>query len=202
MHDGVAQDLASFGYLIDDAVAEASSEAQRERLMELRGELTTVVAELRRSVFSLRNEAVVERTLGERIAIMAEHLEARFGVRIEVAVNESDHRLRPEVENDLQRIAQEGMNNAAKHAHASIIRVRCVVRAPHGQVSVLDDGVGLQAGRPDSHGVKIMRERARRVGADFRLSDTGSGTLLEVTLGAPARSESHTHTPLEGSTHP
>ncbi|MET1060693.1 MAG: histidine kinase [Nocardioides sp.] len=200
MHDGVAQDLASFGYLIDDAAAEAGSEAQRDRLMELRGELTMVVAELRRSVFSLRNEAVVERTLGERIAIMAEHLEARFGVRVEVVVNEGEGRLRPEVENELQRIAQEGMNNAVKHAHASVIHVRCVVQTPHGLIRVLDDGVGLQDGRPDSHGVKIMRERARRIGADFRLSDTGSGTLLEVTLGTPATHRSDTPTPLEGST--
>ena len=67
---------------------------------------------------------------------------------------------------------------------------------------MLDDGVGLQAGRPDSHGVKIMRERARRIGADFRLSDTGSGTLLEVTLGPPPQDRSDTPTPLEGSTHP
>jgi signal transduction histidine kinase len=202
MHDGVAQDLASFGYLIDDAVAEAGSEAQRERLMDLRGELSMVVAELRRSVFSLRNEAVVERSLGERIAIMAEHLEARFGVRIEVVVNEGEDRLRPVVENELQRIAQEGMNNAVKHAHASVIRVRCVTRAPHGQIQVLDDGVGLQEGRPDSHGVKIMRERARRIGASLQLSDTGSGTLLEVSLGAPPTAPSDTPTPLEGSTRP
>jgi signal transduction histidine kinase len=201
MHDGVAQDLASFGYLIDDAAAEAGSEAQRDRLMELRGELSMVVAELRRSVFSLRNEAVVERTLGERIAIMAEHLEARFGVRIEVVVNEGEGRLRPEVENELQRIAQEGMNNAVKHAHASVIKVRCVVQSPHGCIRVLDDGIGLQDGRPDSHGLKIMRERARRIGADFRLSDTGSGTLLEVTLGTPSPDRSDTPTPLEGSTH-
>ena len=200
MHDGIAQDLASFGYLIDDAAAESTSDTQRERLMELRGELTMVVAELRRSVFSLRNEAVIERTLGERIAIMAEHLEARFGARIEVVVNEGDGRLRPEVENELQRIAQEGMNNAVKHAHASTIHVRCVVRAPHGQIRVEDDGVGLQDGRTDSHGVKIMRERARRVGADFRLSDTGSGTLLEVTLGPLAGGRPETLTPLEGST--
>jgi signal transduction histidine kinase len=202
MHDGVAQDLASFGYLIDAAVAEATSDGQRDRLMELRGELTMVVAELRRSVFSLRNEAVVERSLGERIAIMAEHLEARFGVRIEVVVNEGGGRLRPEVENELQRIAQEGMNNAVKHAHASVIQVRCDVHVPHGRIRVLDDGVGLQDGRPDSHGVKIMRERARRIGASLRLSDTGSGTLLEVTLGSPPQHRSDTVSPLEGSIHP
>ena len=110
-----------------------------------------MVAELRRSVFSLRNEAAIDHTLlGERIAVMAEHLEARFGVAIEVVVNEGDGRLRPDVESELQRIAQEGMSNAVKHAKASTIRVRCVIRAPHGQIQVLDDGVGLQEGRDDS----------------------------------------------------
>ena len=183
MHDGVAQDLASFGYLIDDAAAEAGSDAQRQRLMELRGELTMVVAELRRSVFSLRNEAAIERTLGERIAIMGEHLEARFGVRVEVVVNETAGRLRPDVESELQRIAQEGLTNAVKHARASVVRVRCVLRAPHAEIRVLDDGVGLRGGRDDSHGLKIMHERARRIGAVLRLADTGSGTLLVVTLG-------------------
>lgn len=200
MHDGVAQDLASFGYLIDDAAAEAESEGQRGRLMELRHELTGVVGELRRSVFSLRNEAAGERTLGERIAIMAEHLEGRFGVRVEVAVNEADGRLRPEVENELLRIAQEGMNNAVKHAKASIIRVRCVVRVPHCQIRVLDDGIGLHGGRDDSHGVRIMRERAHRIGADLQLTDTGAGTLLQVTLGTPdTRPVTDAAVPLERS---
>ena len=201
MHDGVAQDLASFGYLIDDAAAEAESTAQRTRLLDLRRELTMVVAELRRSVFSLRNEAAIERTLGERIAVMAEHLEARFGVRIEVAANETDGRLRPEVESELQRIAQEGLNNAVKHARATVIRVRCVIRAPHGQIQVLDDGIGLQEGRDDSHGLKIMRERAKRIGAELRLADTGSGTLLEVTLGPPP-TDPMQHTLLERSVRP
>ena len=73
---------------------------------------------------------------------------------------------------------------------------------PHGRIRVLDDGVGLQAGRPDSHGVTIMRERARRIGASLQLSDTGSGTLLEVTLGSPPQHRSNTASPLEGSTIP
>ncbi len=201
MHDGVAQDLASFGYRIDDAAAEAESPAQRTRLLDLRSELTMVVAELRRSVFSLRNEAANERTLGERIAVMAEHLETRFGVRIEVVANEAGGRLRPEVESELQRIAQEGLNNAVKHARATVIQVRCVIRAPHGQIQVLDDGIGLQENRDDSHGLKIMRERAKRIGAHLLITDTGSGTLLDVTLG-PRLTDPDTHPSLERSVRP
>jgi signal transduction histidine kinase len=158
-----------------------------------------VVAEFRRSVFSLRNEAAGDRTLGERVAALAEHIRDRQGVLIEVHLDEGRARLRPEVETELQRIAQEGLNNAAKHAKASLIRVSVDVAAPHARVRVEDDGVGLQRGRSDSHGVRIMRERAARIGADLQLVDTGRGTLLDVTLGSPA-SAGATPPPLEGST--
>ena len=208
MHDGVAQDLASFGYLIDDALASAESHAQETRLRELRSELSSVVTELRRSVFSLRNEN--GRGLGESITDLARHIEARTGIVVEVLRDEGRSRLRPEVESELLRIAQEAMNNAVKHSRGSYLRVTCYVRAPQAQVTVRDDGVGLRAGRDDSHGLRIMRERARRIGADIDISDPGSGTLVEVSLGplgatslAPAAHQSTDHsdspTPLEGS---
>ena len=205
MHDGVAQDLASFGYLIDDALASAESRAQETRLRELRVELSSVVTELRRSVFSLRNEN--GRGLGESITDLARHIEARTGIVVEVLRDESRSRLRPEVESEILRIAQEAMNNSVKHARGSWIRVTCTVRAPQAQVTVQDDGVGLRPGRDDSHGLRIMRERARRIGADIDVTDTGSGTLVRVTLGplessplAPnPTSRSTSATPLEGS---
>ena len=38
-------------------------------------------------------------------------------------------------------------------------------------------GRGLQAARSDSHGLKIMRERARLVGADLSIVDRTEGGL-------------------------
>ncbi|RYP85668.1 sensor histidine kinase [Nocardioides guangzhouensis] len=205
MHDGVAQDLASFGYLIDDALASAESPAQATRLRELRTELSSVVTELRRSVFSLRNEN--GRGLGESITDLARHIEARTGIVVEVLRDESRSRLRPEVESELLRIAQEAMNNSVKHAHGSWIRVTCTVRAPQARVTVQDDGVGLRPSRDDSHGLRIMRERARRIGADIEVGDSNPGTLVMVTLGpleggalsAPHIPSSTSATSLEGS---
>jgi signal transduction histidine kinase len=202
MHDGVAQDLASFGYLIDDALASADSPAQATRLRELRAELSSVVTELRRSVFSLRQEH--GRSLGESIADLASHIEARTGIAVEVIRDEGRGRLRPEVESELLRIAQEAMNNAVKHARGTWIRVTCYVRAPQAQVTVQDDGVGLGPGRTDSHGLRIMSERARRIGADIDVTDIGSGTLVQVTLGpsegsTPTPAPTSAATSLEGS---
>jgi signal transduction histidine kinase len=146
--------------------------------------LTRVVAELRRSVFLLRNEAGTQ-SLGETVRALAAHIEARSAMKVAVAVTEGSKRLRPDIEAELLRIVQEGMNNAARHSGATLIEVSVAVQAPDAMVSVVDNGRGLQAGRDDSHGVRIMKERARRVGATLLLhSPEGAGTELRVVLGS------------------
>ncbi|CAM3535541.1 sensor histidine kinase [Nocardioides dubius] len=189
LHDGVAQDLAAFGYLIDGIEDARSPQEQAEMVTELREELTRVVAELRRSIFGLRNEAMSAFSLGESVRAMAEHIESRAGIPVEVSLDESGSRLRADIEAELLRIVQEGMNNAVKHARASRIRVACSVHPPYARLRVIDNGRGLQAGRTDSHGLRIMRERARRIGAhlDLRSTDGRAGTELLVELNAGAK---------------
>jgi signal transduction histidine kinase len=190
LHDGVAQDIASLGYLIDDLTETAESPQQAERCRELRGELTNVVAELRRSVFVLRNEGHGASSLGESILALASHIESRSGIKVELELDEGSKRLRPDVEAELLRITQEAMNNAVKHARASRIAVTCTVHAPFADIRVSDNGRGLQSARDDSHGVRIMRERARRIGAtlDLRNAQGRSGAELSVVLDAASRS--------------
>lgn len=81
------------------------------------------------------------------------------------------------------RITQEAMNNAVKHARATSIDVYCEVYAPEASITVTDNGVGMQRGRHDSHGLKIMRERAKLIGADLVVRDNASrGLTVAVTL--------------------
>lgn len=190
LHDGVAQDLASLGYLIDD-LAESTSDDQRDRCEELRGELGRVVTELRRSLFVLRNEGEASSSLGAGVRALAAHLESRAGIRMLVEVTEGTHRLRPEVESELLRITQEGMTNAVKHSHASLVQVLVEVRAPAATVVVRDDGQGLRPGRDDSHGIRIMQERARRIGAVVTLGNRvdAHGAELRVALGTGLRAD-------------
>lgn len=190
LHDGVAQDLAGLGYLIDELTEVATEPEVIAQGTALRRELTRVVAELRRSVFLLRNEGE-GKTLGQRLEALAEHIASRSGISVEVEVTEGSKRLRPEVEAELLRIAQEGINNAARHADARRITVEVIVQAPDAHVRVSDDGRGLQTGRDDSHGVRIMKERARRIGARLQLHnrEDGPGAELVVRLGETSRLE-------------
>ena len=178
MHDGVAQDIASLGYLVDALAARPADEKQAKAFAMLRERITRIVAEVRQSVLTLRTSIGESETLGVAIGAVARHLSESSRIPIQVTLDEHSTRLRPEVEAELFRITQEAMNNAIKHAQCSSIEVNCQVHAPSALITVADDGRGLQAGRSDSHGLKIMRERARLVGAELSIDDKPDGGLL------------------------
>src|SRR6266849_6457971 len=86
------------------------------------------------------------------------------------------------------RIAQEALNNVAKHSNAQ--RVEIAIRRTNGlaTLSVRDDGIGFDPKRIDRSnreagwGLLIMRERAEAVGAQFSVKaglHTGVQVLVE-----------------------
>jgi signal transduction histidine kinase len=185
VHDGVAQDVASLGYLIDSIAVAATDEQQVADVARLRKEITRVVAELRNSVFDLRNEVGATQGVGQSVASFARHVGSHSDLTVHVTLDESTVRLRPRIEAELLRIAQEAINNARRHSGGANLWVNCRVHPPRAVIEVLDDGEGLGAGREDSHGLKIMRERAERIGAELTVASPaheGGGTRVTVTI--------------------
>lgn len=181
MHDGVAQDIASLGYVVDALAAAAPTPQLEQQLTMLRERVTAIVAEVRRSVTTLRTTVGTSESLGTAIIGVTRNLSQTSGVPIEVTLDEQPQRLRPEVEAELFRITQEALNNAVKHAHARTIRVQCQVAAPYATISVRDDGRGLGEARTDSYGMGIMRERARLIDAELSITEPPDGGL-DVTV--------------------
>ncbi len=184
MHDGVAQDIASMGYIVDALISSAPTPEHEAALHQLRSMITSVVGEVRHSVMTLRTQAGSSESLGAAIAGLARHLSDVSGMPISVTADERTSRLRHEVEAELLRIAQEAMNNAVKHSRATVIDVHCRVHAPSAEIVVTDDGRGLQPGRSDSHGLSIMRERAALIGGVLEIGPrSGGGTRVSVRVG-------------------
>lgn len=200
MHDGVAQDLAGLGYLVDALAAQAGSPEQADRFAALRGRLTDVVSEVRRSVLALRSTAAQSDSLEAAITTLAARLSETSGIPIQVTHGEPGPRLRLEVEGELYRITQEAMTNAVKHSCAARIEVDCVVQSPGATITVTDDGRGLQPGRTDSYGLTIMRERARLIGAEVSHREPpGGGTQVLVVLPATGAQASARHPERSGA---
>ena len=90
-------------------------------------------------------------------------------------------RFAPEVEASIYRIAQEALNNVAKHARARSANVLLELRDENLALVVEDDGVGFQptAKGETMLGLTGMRERALAVGGTVELEPTpGGGTTV------------------------
>jgi signal transduction histidine kinase len=188
IHDGIAQELASLGYLIDDLQARAKGADLRSLAITLRKEVTRILSDLRHSIFDLRSDVPADAGFGTALADYARRVGSQTGVTVHLIHDESHERMRPEVEAELLRIGQEAINNVRKHAKAHNLWVTVRVAPPAARIQVADDGVGLGLRARDRYGLDIMAERARRVGATLEIDKRpDGGTVVDVSIGADDR---------------
>ncbi|EPX85673.1 sensor histidine kinase [Salipiger mucosus] len=115
------------------------------------------------------------------------HLERAVGgqpIEVEVtdATDGAPDRLEATERTALFRIAQEAINNAARHSGARRIEVRIEPLAPSGlSMTVRDDGDGLPAALHRQSGLAHIRTRARLISAGLDIS-SDHGCALRVTL--------------------
>ncbi|GAB1596370.1 sensor histidine kinase [Lysobacter claricitrinus] len=106
---------------------------------------------------------------------------ARIAIAVEV---EPLPALDGERETLLFRVAQEALNNIAKHAQARSVLVRLVERDRRMQLQVVDDGIGFDPGeRASGSGLSGMRERLRLFQGTLDVhSAPGNGTRLRAVV--------------------
>jgi two-component system nitrate/nitrite sensor histidine kinase NarX len=189
LHDAVTQTLFSASLIAEVLPRIFARDAQQgvERLAELRQLTRGALAEMRTLLAELRPSVLVEAGLPELLRQLAEAFTGRARVPAELAVEGDDCALPPEVQIALYRVAQEALNNIAKHAGASSVSI-CLSYRPGGVgLSIRDDGRGFDpAAVTGEHlGVAIMRERAEAVGGALEVaSQPGGGTRVAVVWPA------------------
>jgi two-component system nitrate/nitrite sensor histidine kinase NarX len=156
-------------------------EAHRN-LAKLRQLTRGALAEMRTLLLELRPATLTERPLGDLLRHLAEALTNRTKIPVEVRVDQGCA-APPEVQIAQYRIAQEALNNVAKHAGASQATLTLRCNQQRIELCIDDDGCGFDANLiPPGHlGVGIMRERAEGIGATFEVdSEPGQGTSIRV----------------------
>jgi signal transduction histidine kinase len=90
-----------------------------------------------------------------------------------------------EVKQALYRIAQEALQNVAKHAQATQVTLRLAGDGTTVQLEIVDDGRGFvpEAGFPGRLGLRSMRERAQAAGGRLEIvSRPAGGTVVRAVL--------------------
>ena len=199
LHDAVTQTLFSASLIAEvlPRIWERYPEEGRRRLDELRELTRGALAEMRTLLLELRPSALVDAPLDDLLRQLAESITGRARVPVVVEV-EGECVLPPEVKVALYRIAQEALNNVAKHAGASqaLVSLRCAPPFPPEiggeqrggvELRISDDGRGFdpEGIPPESLGLGIMRERAEAIGATLIVgSEVGRGTEVVVEWSA------------------
>jgi len=81
------------------------------------------------------------------------------------------------------RVAQEALNNIAKHSGARQVDVHLECRPGQVNLCIQDDGLGFEpdAIQPGHMGISFMRERVDSIGARLTIeSQIGQGTTVEL----------------------
>ena len=194
LHDQVGANLAALRLELEVALSllarddAASTRLHLATALDVAAETITMARDL---MAELRPPALDDYGLLAALRIFAETQSLRLALPVDVAGHDLSPRPTRLVEDALFRVAQEAVINAARHASAS--RIAIEVRALDTQVQLIitDDGVGFDldvpAAGPDHWGLKNMRERARAVGGELRIT-TAPGAGTRVTADAPRAS--------------
>lgn len=189
LHDGVSQALVATKLLIESAQHEPAGAARLQDLALKR--LNTTLAEVRHLSHALRPALLDTLGLPAALQHLAGEFDAAGGTRFTATVEGEETELPEAVKTALFRIAQEALNNAARHAAAT--QVGLTLRFDGGgglALEVADDGGGFdaeaaQAVADRGLGLRSMRERADALGARLSLvTAPGVGCRLAVKLSA------------------
>jgi two-component system nitrate/nitrite sensor histidine kinase NarX len=188
LHDSIAQSLAFMKIqvqLLRQAQQRGDADAVSEIVSELDAGVRESYADVRELLLHFRTRTS-EEDIEPALRTTLSKFEHHTGLKTRLEMQGHGVALAPDVQVQVLHILQEALSNVRKHARASEVLLRVRPR-PHWRFEVSDDGMGFDpAGEPlaETHvGLRIMRERAERIGASVHVeSARGRGCTVVVEL--------------------
>jgi signal transduction histidine kinase len=152
--------------------------------------MSQVMKGIKNTVQGLRPMTLELQGLKSALQSLVAEMEESSGMKIHFFCEGITGQMECRKEMALFRIAQEAMNNAAKHAGAGNMHMHLSKQERSVSLSIEDDGCGFNVeavlksrGAKGSFGLVLMRERALQVGGEFQVdSSIGKGTSILVNI--------------------
>jgi nitrate/nitrite-specific signal transduction histidine kinase len=184
LHDAVTQTLFSANLIADviPRIWRRNPEEGLQNLEELRQLTRGALAEMRAMLLEMRPEALERADIKTLLTQLADAFVGRVRIPLDLEIN-GDCELTHEVKIAFYRVAQEALNNIAKHSGARQVDVRLECQPGQMNLFIKDDGLGFDPDSitPEHLGIAIMHERANSIGASLKIeSQLGQGTTVEL----------------------
>jgi len=188
LHDTLGHALVTLTVQLEAAQRLQTTDPARAAtlLAELQKLTRSSMEDLRRSLANLRTSGLGDRPLSESLRTLCAEAGQRFGAVIDCQIAGGADALPPAVAEVIWRVAQEGLTNIEKHAHAHRVQVNLTVQPKEVALRVSDDGAGLPRGaeeKPGHYGLRGLRERVEGLGGTFALTAADpKGTILKAQI--------------------
>ena len=174
LHDGLAQELASLGYRLDQIIGSNNLvNINRTPLRQIRFSISGLINQVRDEIFELRsNESKsFKAQLDQQLSTILSLSDITYEIHGEIEVK-SNQRF------ELMRAVRELIFNAMRHADCSLIQMRLT----SNQIEIEDNGVGGVIEKQNSYGLLGVRERLAEIGALIEIKSGSTGSTILISL--------------------
>jgi PAS domain S-box-containing protein len=187
IHDTVCQSVGALAAEIGNVAAEfPDSSPAQQRLQETRERALRTAEEARQVAHRLHPAILEDLGLPKALQSLSEEVSQHEGIPIKFRADGPLPAVTMETASCVYRVAQQALENVARHARAKHVTV--LLDGRRGlNLSIRDDGVGFDPiAAPKGLGLASMRERARLANGELSVdAKPGHGTRVKLALHLP-----------------
>jgi len=187
LHDGLAQTLAFLkveAARLQNFISKGDEETVRHTLEACYRTIADAYLDTRQAIDNLNRTP--DMSLREWLFATANDFKEVTGQHVDVVLQGLDRTYSPAVKVQLTRIVQEALTNVRKHAEACSVKISAIQTGDNLTLEIHDSGHGFSPDKipqPSHYGLRIMRERAELIGANFEItSKEGEGTTVSLWI--------------------
>ena len=193
LHDDITQRLAALAIEAGRAQSPGSKQVVDLTMRGIREGLVKLSEDVHALSYQLHPSILDDLGLAEALNAECERFSRLELIRVDVKIDDNLAAAPPQIALCLFRIAQQALQNVARHARASLVEVSLQNSNRGFRICIRDNGVGFEpshARERVSLGLVSMRQRIDLLGGELNIKSTpGHGTT--VFAWAPAREKHH-----------
>lgn len=189
LHDDFGQILTAIGALLQRADRKPGD------LLEVREIVQSTLEKVRSLSHALHPMVLDEVGLESAFDVYLPGFERQTGIAVRYEKSGTSQELDREISIHLYRVAQEALNNAARHSGSKAVAVRLRFLDHAVVLEIEDNGIGFTKEQKRGLGLVSMRERAELMNGRIEFLEVpAGGALVRVTTpltSSPAEKEAH-----------
>ena len=178
--------LTRISILSDVLISKKNADEQKKLIEQIKENVQALYRSSKDIIWSLNPEHDDLKFIAEHIceigADFFSNSEIEFECSLKLTINQH-YKVPLDFSRNLQMIAKEIFNNCIKHSQASKLEFK--VEEIEGQfwlIQFIDNGKGFTEADFKGNGLKNIKTRAKRIGAEFDLQSNSGGTVIQLKL--------------------